>query len=379
MKVNIIGGGIIGCLTACMLKQKGADVVLLERGKLGQEASWAGAGILCPIHPWLYPDAFSEFVSDSLARYPALYQRLLDVTGEDMQYLKSGLMIPMFQSDDHSHRNDALAWSERFNWNVEEWGADKTSEHESSLNSEELESSLVWPEVAQLRNPRLLRAVQLWMRQLGIECYEGREINDAMMVDGAFRGVSDAEGNAYEADMTLLACGSWSGELAKQWGCQLPIQPVKGQIVLLKSDPGKMTHIVKHDDAYFVPRTDGRILVGASMEAVGFQRGTTPEVVRSLLNAVLHIAPGLKDAEIEHQWMGFRPGSPDGMPFIGPVNEMPGLWVASGHYRNGVCLAPGTAHWVSEWMMGNKIPEYLTTFLLGRDISVSNKVGYPVD
>jgi len=113
------------------------------------------------------------------------------------------------------------------------------------------------------------------------------------------------------------------------------------------------------------------------MEYVGFKKGNTPEVVQALLHAMLRIAPGLKDAEIEHQWMGFRPGSPDGMPYIGPVESRKGLWVASGHYRNGVCLAPATAVMVSRWMTGEAVPEYMHSFLPGRISTASETLGYP--
>jgi glycine oxidase len=138
-----------------------------------------------------------------------------------------------------------------------------------------------------------------------------------------------------------------------------------------------MHSIVKHDDAYFVPRMDGRILVGASMEYVGFERGTTDEVIDQLMASMCSIAPGLKGLEVEQKWMGFRPGSPDGMPFLGPVDSIPGLWVASGHYRNGVALAPITAEIMSQWMVGNEPDMDLSTFAVGRHAAGSDVVGYP--
>jgi len=377
MKVIVVGGGIIGCLTACMLKQRGVDCVVLERNTPGHEASWAGAGILCPIHPWLYPDDFSRFVDDSLMLFPQLREQMEQATGVDIQYIESGLMIPEFESDLVSHRDAALAWSRKFNWEVEALSVEETMLMEPSLNGAQLKSSLRWPKVSQLRNPRLLRAVQAWMRQLLIPCVENCHVDCLLESSCGVTGVQDSKGQKYEGDAVLLACGSWSGELAEKWGCSLPVKPVKGQIVLLHGPVGTLHHIVKHDDAYFVPRSDGRVLVGASMEYVGFKKGNTPEVVQALLHAMLRIAPGLKDAEIEHQWMGFRPGSPDGMPYIGPVESRKGLWVASGHYRNGVCLAPATAVMVSRWMTGEAVPEYMHSFLPGRISTASETLGYP--
>ena len=376
MHVAVVGGGIIGCLTACYLKQLGADVTVIERGETGRESSWAGAGILCPIHPWLYPDSFSHLVNSSLAMYPDLQARLNEETGISIEWERSGLLIPFFDDDKSDHWQAAIEWSNRFGWKVEELDSFDSLKHEPVL-SNRVQKSLLWPEVGQLRNPRLLAAVRVWMGQLGVETVEHAEVTGLLINDGSVSGVQCADGRKIEADQVLLASGSWCGELARQMGFELPVQPVKGQIVLLKGEPGLMHAIVKHDDAYFVPRMDGRILVGASMEYVGFERGTTDEVIDQLMASMCSIAPGLKGLEVEQKWMGFRPGSPDGMPFLGPVASIPGLWVASGHYRNGVALAPITAEIMSQWMAGNEPEMDMTAFAVGRHTAGSNTVGYP--
>ena len=134
MKVVVIGGGIIGCLTACFLKQRGVDVVVLERGKVGQEASWAGAGILCPIHPWLYPDSFSHLMDASLAMYPAFREQIEADTGMSIEWRKSGLLVPFFEDDKRDHWQSALAWSKRFNWNIEPLDTSQTRQLEPTLS-----------------------------------------------------------------------------------------------------------------------------------------------------------------------------------------------------------------------------------------------------
>jgi len=378
MRVAVIGGGVIGGLTACYLKERGADVLLLERGNMGRESSWAGAGILCPIHPWLYPDAFSELVNASLLLYPEFQKRLESQTGMSIQRIESGLLIPFFGDEGSNHWQAAIDWSERFGCQVEQLDSSGTLKQEPTL-SPSIEKSLYWPGVGQLRNPRLLQAVEKRLVQLGVEVVEDAEVTGLLREGeaGAVSGLVTTDGRSFAANQVLLAGGSWSGDLAKQMGFELPVAPVKGQIVLLKGEPGAMTGIVKHDDAYFVPRTDGRVLVGASMEFVGFERGTTDDVVSGLLGSTRRIAPGLADCEVEHQWMGFRPGSPDGMPYLGPVESIPGLWVASGHYRNGVALAPITAELMSNWMMGEKPDMDLSTFAVDRPTVQSAKVGFP--
>lgn len=376
MRIIVIGGGVIGGLTACYLKQRGATVTLLERGNMGRESSWAGAGILCPIHPWLYPDAFSELINASLEMYPAFQHDIEKASGISIQRIKSGLMIPFFDDDRINHWQAAIDWSKRFGWELEQLSSIETLKREPTL-SPNISRSLHWPGVGQLRNPRLLQAVQKRMTQLGVELVEDAEVTGLLRSDDAASGVLCADGRSFNADQVLLAGGSWSGELAETMGFELPVKPVKGQIVLLKGKPGLMKAIVKHDDAYFVPRVDGRVLVGASMEFVGFEPGTTDEVVNNLLDSMHRIAPGLADCEIEQQWMGFRPGSPDGMPYLGPVPSIPGLWVASGHYRNGVALAPITAELMSAWMMGEEPEMDLSTFAVDRPVVQSPKVGFP--
>jgi len=376
-RVVVIGGGVIGCLTALYLHRLGASPVIMEKGRTGQQSSWAGAGILCPIHPWLYPDSFTHLIDDSLARYPALNEMLLEMTGISMQWLTSGLLIPFFDDDRIHHRDDALAWSKRFGWQVEELDAAQTIAHEPTI-SEQVSGSLLWPKVGQARNPRLLAAVRKALELCGVPIREQAEVVGITENEqGEITAVELANGDKIETDAVLLAAGSWSGELGHQLGLNLPVEPVKGQIVLLKDQPGRVNHIIKHDDAYMVPRDDGHILVGASMERVGFQTGTTDAVVDQLLDATYRITPGLKDAEIVQKWMGFRPGSPDGMPYLGPVENHPGLWVATGHYRNGVALAPGTAEMMSRWIMGESPSLDVSDFRVNRPIIEKEKVGFP--
>ena len=229
-----------------------------------------------------------------------------------------------------------------------------------------------------MRNPRLLAAARQALEICRVPIREQAEVTGLNEnAQGEIISVTLANGETIGADAVLLAAGSWSGKLAGQIGLNLPVEPVKGQIVLLKDEPGRVNHIIKHDDAYMVPRVDGHILVGASMERVGFQTGTTAEVVNQLLESTYRITPGLKHAQIVQRWMGFRPGSPDGMPYLGPVNGHPGLWVATGHYRNGVALAPGTAEVMSRWIMGEMPQSDLSDFRVNRPAIDTDKVGFP--
>ena len=373
----VIGAGIIGLLTALRLKQQGVDVSILEKGKVASEASWAGAGILCPIHPWLYPDSFSELVNASLDLYPDLQSELDAETGHDIQRIQSGLLIPCFAEDKVHHQAAATRWSEKFGWDMQRLNPEQALAVESTL-SPNVDEALLWPDVYQVRNPELLTAVLLYLQTLDVPIIEGSEVVKLLEdKQGQIIGVLTAAGKTYDADAVLLAAGSWSQTLAAQSGFSLEVQPVKGQIVLLKTKPNTLKHIIKHDDAYFVPRRDGRILVGASMENVGFERGNTKEVFNELMAATRRLMPGLNDAEVEHQWMGFRPGSADGLPFLGEVESKPGLWIATGHYRNGVALAPITAKLMADWMLGVQPTLKMEDFSPNRNVQDSQQIGYP--
>ena len=375
-RVIIVGGGIIGCLTAWRLKMLGAEPLVLDRGRIGAEASWAGAGILSPIHPWLYPDAFSELVNTSLALYPEYVSELEDISGMSVEWSRSGLMIPMFATDRTDHRQAALAWSGRFGWPVEPLSASDTRLSEPAV-SPEVCGSLLWPEVGQVRNPRLLQAARLALQALGVELREHTEVAGLLEGKDGVAGVRLADGEHIAADHVLLAAGSWSGGLGEAMGLALPVRPVKGQIVLLHCASGTVRHIVKHDDAYFVPRLDGRVLVGASLEDAGFRRGNTVAEVGRLLDAVRQMMPSLAGAEIERQWMGFRPGSPDGLPYLGPVAGRRNLWVSTGHYRNGVVLAPVSAELISRWILGQEPGRAMSAFRPERALHRHPHLGYP--
>jgi glycine oxidase len=377
MRVAVIGGGVIGSLTAFYLHKRGASPIIIERGRFGHESSWAGAGILCPIHPWLYPDSFTHLVNMSLAMYSDLSDELMQLTGNSIEWFNCGLLIPFFDDDSVDHRRKALQWSHKFNWPVQELNQKQVLESEPLL-SDLVNGGLFWPDVGQVRNPRLLQAVRKALDLASIEVREGAEVTGLLEdVEGHVSGVRLADGGRIDADAVLLAAGSWSGELALDMGLNISVEPVKGQIALVRTEPGAVRHIIKHDDAYFVPRQDGRVLIGASMERVGFVRGNTGEIMHELMQATSRIIPALAKAEVEQQWMGFRPGSPDGLPYLGPVENRPGLWVATGHYRNGVALAPGTADIMSRWMTGEAPELDLHDFRVDRPHIDDAKIGFP--
>jgi glycine oxidase len=373
--VLVVGGGIIGTLTALELVRRGACVAVAERGRPGRESSWAGAGILSPIYPWRYPEALSHLVNRSLALYPELAERLKTVSGVDPQLRHTGLIIPVFAAAEWAELAPALPWSERFGWRAERLSGREARRVEPCL-AEGVAGAVFWPEVGQVRNPRLLRGAEAAARAAGVAYHTGADVTGFVGKGGRVTAVRTAAGTL-KAGRFLLAAGSWSGDLAREAGLDLPVAPVKGQILLLRTEPGRLSRIVKHDRAYLVPRKDGRVLVGATMEMAGFDRRTTLSALHFLSGALLAMAPGLADAQVERHWMGFRPGTPDGLPYLGKAPALENVFVAAGHYRNGVILAPATAEAMACLLMGEAPPVPLAAFAVDRPRVADADLGFP--
>jgi glycine oxidase len=329
--IHVIGGGLIGMLTARELALAGAKVTLLEKGALGQESSWAGGGILSPLHPWRYPEAVTALAQWSQAHYPALTEALAAQTGIDPEWTQSGLLWL-----DADEKDEALRWASghRYGLQLIEGAAVGACEPAVGTPSGE---ALWLPEVAQVRNPRLLQAMRAEIRRLDVTVREGVEVRGFRTQAGTIQGIVTS-GGEMTAGSVLLAGGAWTGALLQETGINLPVKPVRGQMLLFQGQPGLVRRMVMKGDRYVIPRRDGRILVGSTLEDVGFKKETTAEAFADLRAAAIGIIPALADLPIERHWAGLRPGSPTGVPYVGEHPGVRGLYVNAGHFRNGVVL-----------------------------------------
>lgn len=346
--VVVVGGGIIGLLTAYELVEAGARVTIVDRQPIAQESSWAGGGILSPLYPWRYPEAVTRLASWSQNHYAGLIRNLLDISGVDAQYLQSGLLVYSPNEQDI-----AVKWAENHHIALEIVDPETASELQPGLQVEQ--NSWIWmPEVAQVRNPRLLQALMQYMLIKGVKIIENEPISEIKVNSGKIEGLVTKSG-FLPTEHCLVAAGAWSAKLMGFAGLQLPIEPVRGQILLLKGRQGLVQRIVLKDNHYLIPRADGRILVGSTLEYVGFDKATTMEARDELVSAAETIFPGITSTcEIETQWAGLRPGSPEGIPYIGPHPEVSGLYSSSGHFRNGFVLAPASARLGADLILGRK-------------------------
>ena len=342
----IVGAGLIGMLSAMELRRRGMTVVVVGRGRAASESSWAGGGILSPLYPWRYPAAVSALAAWSQQYYPALAETLAGATGIDPEWTPSGLLI--LDGDEH---RVALAWAERQACPMEQVDAARCRELEPSLG-EAPEAALWLPAVAQIRNPRLAQSLRCHLAGLGVDIIEGEEVTALRHSGERIVGIRTAAGRKLNTPRVVVAGGAWSARLLRGLGVDLQVYPVKGQMLLYKAAPGLVRRIVMREGRYVIPRRDGHILVGSSVEQAGFDKAPTLAVRQTLQAAARTLVPALADLAPVRQWAGLRPGCSDGIPFIGVLPALEGLYVNCGHFRNGVVMGPASARLLADLVTG---------------------------
>lgn len=340
----IVGAGIIGMLTARELSDAGLDVTLIDQSAGGAEASWAGGGILSPLYPWRYSDAVNRLAAWSQRQYPALVRGLIDETAIDPELLDSGLLV--LEPDDAGVAAD---WAGQSGVRLEALAARDSQGVEPALGQGR--SALWLPHVGQIRNPRFVKALRGSLDRRGIAIIENCRMTGLPQAGDTVAGIETSRG-FMSAGHVIVASGAWSGELVKMSGLELPIEPVRGQMLLFRGDPGMIQRIVLWKGRYVIPRRDGQVLAGSTLEHVGFDKAITKEAFDSLRDSAVEMIPALLRCSIERQWSGLRPGTPDGVPYIGRHPTLRNLFVNAGHFRNGVVLGPASARLSADLLLG---------------------------
>lgn len=356
--VVIVGGGVIGLTTAYFLAREGAKVAILDKGDFGQESSWAGAGILPPAGVGAARNAYEHFRDCSARMFPLLSQELRELTGVDNGYLRSGgLESVQGNADDEWH-----AATERLQV-LDEAASRKL---EPGINAG-LGKMIFLGDMAQVRNPRHLRALTAACGSLGVELRAGEPVYDFVRKGNKIDAVRTSSATMTAGEF-LVAGGAWSDELLERVGVRLGIVPIRGQIALLSLPAPVFRRILLHGRQYLVPRPDGLILVGSTEELTGFRKHTTTEAIGELLALAQRLVPSLNDAHLQRCWAGLRPGSPDGLPFLGTVPGYDNFHVAAGHFRSGIFLSPATGTVMKELILGQKLSVPLEAFALDRRV-----------
>jgi glycine oxidase len=333
MDILIVGGGVIGLGSALELAQDGATVTVLERGVCGSESSWAGGGILSPLLPWDYSSAVTDLTQLSCRLFPEWVARIADISGLDPEYRVSGMRALPPLDDDR-----ASQWCARHGVRMERDG-----------------EALWLPDVAQVRNPRLIKAMRLALERMGVRIVEHVEVTGIVSTEDRVERL-DTTAGPFSAEQYIVAAGAWSKKLLGKQGAQLDIKPVRGQMLLYKAQPGMLQHILLQNGTYLIPRDDGHILVGSTLEDVGFDKATTEEVGVALHARALGMLPQLARAEFVQHWAGLRPAAPDNIPTIARHPQLENLFLNSGHFRYGVTMAPASAQILANHLFNREQP-----------------------
>jgi glycine oxidase len=348
--VLVIGGGIVGTAIAERLARDGMSVTLAERGAIGREASWAAAGLLTPVHPWNYPESMLALDAESLEMWPDLVKRVRHEVGIDLQLRATGLVMPIETDEEAAEAERRVQWKRDHGENAELLDADAAREAEPTLR-DDVRGALLLPDLAQVRNHRAAPGLAAVAAKHGAEVLDDTAVLRLLHQGGRVAGARTTRGDV-RAKTTVLAAGAWSGALLGDGApAAVHTTPARGQILLLRTRPGELRHMVLGGDgAYLVPRADGRVLAGSTVEYVGFDRSVTVAGTSKVAASIERLTPSLADAALEGTWAGLRPDTPDHMPVMGEIE--PGLIAATGHFRSGIMLAPVTAEIVREILRG---------------------------
>ena len=326
---------MVGLTTAQALLTSGHRVTLVERGQVGQEASWAGGGILSPLCPWDYGEPVTRLALRSMGMFGDATNLLKDATGIDPEYQRCGLLLlPPYQ------QGLAEQWCARHDLTLHSVAL---SDHlPADASSKSQGSGLLLPGVAQVRNPRLIKALTAHVRLLGGVILEQHEVHAIDAAGDRVTGVLSTRGKL-EAEAYIVAAGAWSKRLLGQYSLSMDVRPIRGQIVLFKFTTPPFRQILLKDDLYLIPRRDGHVLVGSTLEDVGFDRSVTVTDRDDLMRRVCEIFPEWHDREPLRHWFGFRPGSPGNVPIIGRHPRLTNLYANTGHFRYGVTMSLASA------------------------------------
>jgi len=340
--IVVLGAGVSGLSAALALLQRGHGVTVLERGAVGGESSWAGGGILSPLLPWDYAGPASALALRSMAAFAGWVADIEAISGRDAEFWRCG-MLALEVADPEQ----ALAWCATHGM-----AAERMSPQTVPLLSKLSDQNTVWlPEVAQVRNPRLVAALRAAVVQLGGVIREHCQATGVLTQDGQVTAVRTAT-DTFPADSVVLATGAWSGlGLA---GLEAPphIRPIRGQMLLFKLEPGVLDTILYRNGLYLIPRRDGHVLVGSTLEDAGFDKSTDDATRQRLHAGATELLPMLATLQPVQNWAGLRPGSPDNIPVIDRHPEYENVFVNTGHYRYGVTMAPASAELLADMMEG---------------------------
>lgn len=362
--VIIVGAGIVGCSVAYHLAQKGMrKVIVLDRGDIGGEASGAAAGMLAPQCEAAGPGPFLEFCLAARQYYERLEPMLRDLTQVDIEYLRWGILYLLDEEGDEAAEG-RFHWQKGLGLAVERLTPEEVSKLEPGL-TKDVAGALFFPGDHHVSNTELVRALAQAAKALGVCIVEGSPVMGFIYERDRIAGVRTPQ-EIYTAAQVILCTGAWSGQFGSLLGRRIPVEPARGQILYAELAEPPLRHPVWGKGGYLVPRLNGGLIVGSNVEYVGFEKTVTLGGINFFSSLTLSLLPGLAEQPFTRAWAGFRPHSKDGLPIIGPLQDLPGLYIATGHFRNGILLGPLTGRLVAEMILGEVPTVSLEAFSPGR-------------
>jgi glycine oxidase len=361
--VVIIGGGVIGLGIARSLARRGIrDVTIVERATLGSEASSAAGGMLAPQAEADSADSFFQLACSSRDMYPAFALALLEESGIDIELDRTGTLYVAFSEHDQVEIERRYHWQTEARLLVELLSGDEARTLEPAI-SPSARAALRFPLDTQVENRKLIAALAGSVERFGVNVFTGVTVESILLENDCVQGVETSLGHV-SAPIVVLANGAWVNFLLPP-NKRLPdvrIEPVRGQMLCYEATPRITRHVVYSPRGYIIPRTDGRILAGATTEHTGFEKRVTAEGVNIVSANAIEIAPVIGSLALRDSWAGLRPRAADDLPVLGECAEVKGLYFAAGHYRNGILLTPVTGELIADQILSGFAPPVLAAF-----------------
>jgi glycine oxidase len=345
----IAGGGLIGGAIALELSRAGLRVALTDARDPGQEASWASAGILSPAPENSAMIAMVPLGRASMALYPDFTAAVEEISGLPTGYRSKGTLEVLLSRQAKQELNTIIALHHGLGLRAEAISADEARDLEPSV-TEEVEAAVLRPDEASVDNRLLTTALLEAGKRSGAQIFPGTPVRSIWMQGSRCNGLILGNGDKIAARHTIAAAGCFSSQIAGVAEFA-PVRPAKGQMVSLRNDNVRIDRVLWSERIYLVPRDDGRILAGATVEHVGYDKTVTAAGILANLAAAIELVPALAAARVVETWAGLRPDTPDHLPIIGPT-DLEGLLIATGHFRSGVLLTPVTARLIGDYVAG---------------------------